>query len=57
MSTINKVNTKIKTAKIEPDATMDMILDIFKTESFISLDMKLSALTSHKYFFFVIPTF
>ena len=57
MITINKVNTKIKTAKIEPDATMDMILDILKTESFISLDMKLSALTSHKYFFFVIPTF
>ena len=64
MSTINKVNTKIKTAKIEPDATMDMILDILKTEikadnttTFNFLDMKLSALTSHKYFFFVIPTF
>ena len=45
MSANNKVITKIEISKTELEATMNMILDEFKYETFSSFDMKLSTIT------------
>ena len=48
MGANNKVITNIKIAKVELEARMNMRLDEFKYETVISIDMKLSDLSSHK---------
>ena len=64
MSTRNNSSTKIETAKIELEETMNTNLDEFKTEikadnetSLNSVNMKLSYITFKKHLFFLWPTF
>ena len=45
-----KVNTKDKIVKTEPEATINMILDELKSETAVSIDMKIPAISSNKSF-------
>ena len=48
MSTNNKVSTKIEIEKTEIETKIDIWLVIYKSETVISLDMKLSYITSNE---------
>ena len=49
MSANNKVSTKIGIAKTELEATINMRLNEFKSETVSAIDMKLSILNSNKF--------
>ena len=49
MSASNKVSTNIEIEKTDIEATINMRIDEFKSETVISFDMKISALTSNKH--------